>query len=75
MCSKSKTPKVEKPEIAPAPAAPPPPETVAEAPVVVAESKKEHTARAAKKRGTAALRIDLGTGGEKPKANGLSIPA
>lgn len=73
MCSK-KTPKVQKQEIPVAPAAPPPPETTADAPVVVAETKKEHTARAAKKRGTAALRIDLGTGGEKPKANGLNIP-
>lgn len=74
MCSKPKKPKVEEVKMAEAPAAPPPPETVAEAPVVVAENKKEHTARASKKRGTAALRIDLGTGGEKPAANGLSIP-
>lgn len=74
MCSKPKTPKVEKVEMPSAPAAPPPPEPVAAAPESP-EGKKRQAERKAQKRGTGALRIDLGTGGSGSlSAGGLSIP-
>lgn len=73
MC-KSKVPKSKPVEVPSAPASPPPAEPVAEAPVVASESATRTRDRNAKKKGTSGLRIDLATGGEKPTANGLSIP-
>lgn len=74
MCKKPKSPKVEKVEMPSAPASPPPAEPVAEAPVIASESATRTRERNAKKKGTSGLRIDLATGGEQPRANGLSIP-